>query len=454
PNRPAPAGVPAAVAPLGGPALRSFRAARMRRARWLAVAAIGLMGFASFWTVVAIAGLQSKDFVPAFVLLGIAAFPWTGGVVLILRARGHRRRAHRLARLVVAATVRRATTVEVLASQMRVKGGVVRETALEAMELGVVPRELIRHLGDPSFAANASSSPLVAPLPIESWIGRTLAGSWQVESLLARGGVGAVFRGRHVETKRPCAIKVLLPNSLGDDAVRRFEREATSASKLGHPGIVRTLDFGRSDDGAAFLVMELLEGETLEARLQRKGALPWRDALVVTREIGDALACAHEGGLLHRDIKPANIFLARLGDAERSILLDFGLVKPLDETVVSRVTVSGVVAGTPLYMSPEQASGDPLDVRSDIYTLGVVLYEMLTGTPPFFDRTVAQVYARLLREDAPRVEALAPGACPPALDDAIARALARSPDGRYATVRAFVQALDAAAIEPQAAIGA
>jgi hypothetical protein len=457
PTRPASGELPAVIAALGGPALRTFRRARGRRAILLGVFAMALLGFASFWTVVAIAGFQSGDWAPALVLLVGSMFPWIGGAALLVRARNHRRRAHWLARLVASAAAKRATTLEVLASHMRVKGGEARETALEAAELGVVPRELLRHLSEPG----AGPSPRVEPLVLESLVGRTLSRRWRVESLLARGGMGAVFRARAVgETAdagvapaAAVAVKVLLPG-LGEDAVRRFEREATSASKLGHPGIVRVLDFGRSEDGAAFLVMELLEGETLEARLQREGVIPWREATAIARQVGDALSCAHLAGLLHRDIKPANVLLVPRPGGVRAVLVDFGLVKPIEDNVVSRLTTSGVVAGTPLYMSPEQASGEPLDVRSDVYALGVVLFETITGTPPFFDRTVAQVYARLLREAAPRARELST-TCPPALDEALARALERAPDARFPSMQAFVRALEAAeAGAPETATGA
>jgi hypothetical protein len=437
PTRPAEAEIPAVLQPFGGPKLREFRRARGRRALFLGIASLALMGFASFWLVVAVAGAMSKAYLPALILFAIAMIPASGGVVLMLRARNHRRRARRVARFVVLVATRGAIDLDALARAMEIQRGEVQETAIEATDLGVVPRELLRDLSSSSGVAPRRA---LAPIPLDAFVGRTLAGTWRVESLLARGGMGAVFRGRHVANGQPCAVKVLLPDaSLDDDALRRFEREATSASKLGHASIVRVLDFGRSDDGAAFLVMELLEGETLEARLQRQGALPASDAIDIVRQIGDALVCAHDAGLLHRDIKPANVFLVR--DAARVVLVDFGLVRPLEENVVSRLTTSGVVAGTPLYMSPEQAAGETLDVRSDVYALAVVLFEMLTGTPPFFDRTVAQVYARLLREDAPRVHDALP-TCPPALDDVIARALARSPNDRPSTMRDFLRALD------------
>src|SRR5512140_1766215 len=147
--------------------------------------------------------------------------------------------------------------------------------------------------------------------------------------------------------------------------------------------------------------MDLLAGEALEHGLARGGRLPWAGAQGVVLELGAGLAAAHDHGLLHRDVKPANVFLARAGGGERAVLLDFGLVKPVEDAAISRITVTGAAVGTPLYMSPEQARGEAVDARSDVYGLAAVLFEMVTGAPPFLDRTLASVYARLLTTAAP-----------------------------------------------------
>jgi serine/threonine-protein kinase len=190
--------------------------------------------------------------------------------------------------------------------------------------------------------------------------------------------------------------------------------------------------------------MDLLEGETLEQRLARAGCLPWPEARRIVLEVAAALSAAHDNGLLHRDLKPANIFLARAeGAPERAVLLDFGLAKPLEGAGRSRITVSGAAVGTPLYMSPEQARGEALDVRSDVYGLGAVLYEMVTGAPPFLDRTLAGVYARLLTESAPAATAAARYPLPAAVDDVLACALAKTPAGRFDSMRALVGAIQA-----------
>jgi serine/threonine-protein kinase len=273
--------------------------------------------------------------------------------------------------------------------------------------------------------------------------GEVLNGTYRIESVLGAGGMGMVYAAQHLRTGRRYAVKTLLPDAqLSPDAIRRFEREATAASALGHPGIVAVHDFHETEGGVHYLVMDLLEGETLEQRLSRAGCLAWPEARRITLEVAAALSTAHDRGLLHRDLKPANIFLARAeGTPERAVLLDFGLAKPLDAGR-SRITVSGAAVGTPLYMSPEQARGEALDVRSDVYGLGAVLYEMVTGAPPFLDRTLAGVYARLLTESAPAATSAARYPLPPAVDDILACTLAKTPGERFDSMRALMGALE------------
>jgi serine/threonine-protein kinase len=254
--------------------------------------------------------------------------------------------------------------------------------------------------------------------------------------------MGAVFRARDLRTQHPVAIKLLLPDAVENpDALFRFEREAQMAATLGHPGIVRIYAFERAEDGTPYLVMELLDGETLEARLARYGALDWSEARRIAFGVGDALRAAHAHGLLHRDLKPANIFLARRGHEEHPVLVDFGLAKRMSSGSGSRLTTSGVVVGTPLYMSPEQARGEALDPRSDLFGLAVVVYEMVTGVPPFFDKTLAEVYARLLNEAAPLASTRAPGRIPAELDAVLHRALANRREERFSDVASFLHAL-------------
>ena len=198
-------------------------------------------------------------------------------------------------------------------------------------------------------------------------------------------------------------------------------------------------DFNVAPGGLFYLVMDLLEGETLAARLERTKSLSWTDTQRIAVELCAALGAAHEKHLLHRDIKPTNIFLARsAGGAERVVLVDFGLVKPIAES--SPVTSTGAVVGTPMYMSPEQARGEQLDVRSDLYSLAAVVFEMATGAPPFLDRTMASVYARLLHDPPPRASA-ARARVPRAVDDVLLRALAKDRAARFPSARALGEAL-------------
>ncbi|MBK8251681.1 MAG: protein kinase [Polyangiaceae bacterium] len=292
----------------------------------------------------------------------------------------------------------------------------------------------------PSPRVGPSAPP---PPSVEALIGTVLNNTYAVEKHLGSGGMGAVYAAKHLRTGRRYAIKTLLPDAQVDgDAIRRFEREAMAASALGHPGIVAVHDFHVTDGGLSYLVMDLLEGETLDGRLARVGSLAWPDARRMILEAGDALAAAHEAGLLHRDLKPANLFVAKgPGGRERVVLVDFGLAKKIDSAAASKLTSTGAAVGTPLYMAPEQARGEPLDVRCDVYGLGAVLYEMLTGAPPFFDRTLAAVYAKLLTESAPSAVRAAAHPVPAIVDDLLACALAKAPGERFDSVRAFMGAI-------------
>jgi serine/threonine protein kinase len=306
-----------------------------------------------------------------------------------------------------------------------------------------VARGVFAFAAQPPSEIRSDAPPAPSAQPaVGSFIGRTVRGVYRVEAELGRGGMGAVFRARHLPTGIPCAFKVLFVTP--DDPpelLRRFEREATISRSVVHPGLVRVDDFGLAEDGTPYLVMELLDGESLEARLERQGVLPWQEALRIARGVGEALGAVHRAGLLHRDVKPSNVMLARSSTGERTVLVDLGLAKRVDAGARSRLTSTGAVIGTPLYLSPEQARGEPLDERSDLYALAVVTYEMIAGVPPFFDKTLAAVYARLLNEEAPSLALAAPPDLPPALDRALARALQMRREERFATVAEFLAAL-------------
>ena len=267
---------------------------------------------------------------------------------------------------------------------------------------------------------------------------RILGGRYRLHRELARGGMAAVWEAEDKVLTRRVAIKVLHPHLAGDDGFRtRFRREAVAAAKLAHPHIVTTYDTGRDAD-FAYIVMELVHGTTVARLLKSQGPLPVAQAIDVGVQVADALACAHAHGVVHRDVKPANILLRDDGHVK---VADFGIAKA---GAGNDLTRTGVVMGTAKYLSPEQVSGNPADAGSDIYALGIVLYEMLSGTPPFVgDTDLSTAVARLtaapssLRDRRPDI--------PRSLEAVVLRSLARDPAARFRSaeeMRASLLAVD------------
>jgi eukaryotic-like serine/threonine-protein kinase len=217
----------------------------------------------------------------------------------------------------------------------------------------------------------------------ELLIGQTLEGRYHLLEHIGSGGMSSVYRACQLNVGRDVAVKIL--NSIlltNPNAATRFEVEARVISRLHHPNTLKLIDYGKLPDGRPFLVTEFLVGSTLECRIARRPLDPiW--VLMIIRQICDAMAEAHDQQIVHRDLKPGNIFLERVGGEEIVRVLDFGIAK-LGDKDTTKITASGAVCGTPCYMSPEQAAGDPLDPRSDLYSLGVIAYECLAGSPPFF----------------------------------------------------------------------
>jgi serine/threonine protein kinase len=267
----------------------------------------------------------------------------------------------------------------------------------------------------------------------------TRLGPYEILQPIGAGGMGEVYRARDTRLERIVAVKILPPH-LSSDPVRkqRFEREAKTISSLNHPHICTLYDVGQQD-GVDFLVMECVEGETLSKRLE-KGPLPLEQVLKFGAQIADALAKAHRAGIVHRDLKPANIMLTSTG----AKLLDFGLAKPTEPasgmtltaaaTHTIPVTQEGMVIGTFQYMSPEQIEGKELDGRSDIFSLGAVLYEMLTGQKAFQGKSQLSVASAILEREPAPISSLKP-LTPPAFDHAIRRCLAKDPEERWQTSR-------------------
>lgn len=221
----------------------------------------------------------------------------------------------------------------------------------------------------------------------------TSLGKYRILSELSTGGMGEVYRGQHEILGKAVAIKVLRPERTGDpQQLTRFINEAKAASAIQHPGIIRVDDFGTTEDGRSYLVMEFLEGETLSDRIRKQGKLADKDAAKIAQGICSALQAAHDKGIYHRDLKPDNVFLVRDPDVgERLKLLDFGIAKLTD---VSGNTQTGALMGTPLYMAPEQArAAAEVDHRADLYSLGCILYELVVGEPPFLGTGAGEIIA-------------------------------------------------------------
>jgi serine/threonine protein kinase len=274
--------------------------------------------------------------------------------------------------------------------------------------------------------------------------GRVLAGRYRIDGSIGGGGMARVYRAQHLEQSQVVAVKVLHAGHSRDrETVLRFQREAAIARRLAHPNIVMIIDSGVLEDGRHFMVMEALDGETLEARMAREGRIPWRIAVSLLGELLLGLRHAHEHGVVHRDIKPENIFLLR-GEGPRVKILDFGSAKRYPDVPASmQITQRGVTIGAPLYMSPEQALAGEVTPASDLYSATVVLFEMLTGELPFLRSTAvatmkAHVFARppTLREAEPHLEV------PDELEEIIRRGLAKLPVSRPPTAEAYLKLLD------------
>ncbi len=212
--------------------------------------------------------------------------------------------------------------------------------------------------------------------------GDTIVGKYELDVLLGEGGMGTVWRARHVALDSNVALKLIRSDVALEDGADRLLREAQAAAKLVDPAIVRVFDFGRSEHGDPFIVMELLSGEDLSSAIASRGRLSAKRAVRVLLPVVRALALAHAQGVVHRDLKPENIFLARLPEGLQPKVVDFGIAL-VDQKASLRLTSTGAVVGSPLYMSPEQAKGQPVDFRADIWSLCVVLYELITGSVPF-----------------------------------------------------------------------
>jgi serine/threonine-protein kinase len=267
-------------------------------------------------------------------------------------------------------------------------------------------------------------------------VGELICGRYELEELVGTGGMSSVYKAKDRLLERRVALKILSDMYGADEAtVERFRREARAVAQLSHPNIVTVIDRGE-DEGRQFIVFEYVEGENLKQLLERSGRLPVRRALDLAIQVGRGLAFAHEAGIVHRDVKPQNVLLNGDGQAK---VTDFGIARSID---VDSVTLTGTVMGTSNYIAPEQASGRRVDLRTDVYALGVVLFELLVGRVPFSGESFVAVATQHVNEPPPSVLELRPEV-PVRVANAVDRALAKQPTDRYASMADFVAELEA-----------
>ncbi len=284
-------------------------------------------------------------------------------------------------------------------------------------------------------------------------IGQVIDGRYRLDKLLGRGGMGVVYRAEHVAIRRELAIKLLHPSLAAIPELRsRFEREAIAIGRIDHPNCVGVSDFGRLDDGTLFLVMDLLDGRSLGDLMDAEAPLVPERALKLLRHVLAGLGHAHQAGIVHRDVKPENVYVvATETEPEFAKILDFGIAKMIDGSEVDdgvRLTQAGVAFGTPVYMSPEQALGNPLDGRSDLYSASVMAYEMLCNRPPFWaDDKLEILSMHTTRPPPPMADVLArvvghSGRMPAAVEDIIRKGLAKRREDRWTTAGEYMAAID------------
>jgi serine/threonine-protein kinase len=326
---------------------------------------------------------------------------------------------------------------------------VIRAATLPQMSIAGVPRGDLPKICS-SCGGRYPEDFRVCPrdaTPLESaeegadpFVGKVLGETYEIARLVGEGGMGRVYEARHLRLKdRRFAIKVLHPEfARHADVVARFQREAETASSIGHPNVIDVFDVHKTVDGVPYLVGEFLDGEELGEHIKRVGRLPVPRAVTVARQVCRALGAAHARGIVHRDMKPENVFLVERDGATIIKVLDFGISKAASPE--AHLTRTGMIMGTPSYMAPEQARGENVDLRADVYAIGALLYHALTGQRPFDSDDPTSTLRMVLTEDPPRPRSLAPDV-PEALELVIQRSMAKDPRDRYQTTAELDRAL-------------
>jgi serine/threonine-protein kinase len=292
---------------------------------------------------------------------------------------------------------------------------------------------------DTGLLGRAPRAVRTAPDPL---CGRLFAGKYRISMRVARGGMGTVYLARSADDGTPCALKLLRDDLLSDPRVReRFLYESRAASRIAHPAVARTYEVGETQAGEMYIVMEYVNGPPLR-RLIRAGRMRDARAVLIGAAIAEGLAAAHAKGVIHRDLKPENVLVPRSAQTDSVVkLVDFGIARLVD---APRITTTQHVLGTPQYISPEQAMGGPVDGRSDVYSLGVILYEMLAGALPFDgDDAESLLRKHIKARPRPLSEVAGAGAVSPALERLVMRCLEKAPRGRPDSMEQVVAALAA-----------
>ncbi len=302
------------------------------------------------------------------------------------------------------------------------------------------------HMADGSAQPSTISRAPAAASGPDPLLGRTINDRFRVVALIARGGMGKVYKAEQAPLGRTCALKVLNPKYAGDhdpEFHKRFFLEASIASKLTHPNTVTIFDYGRTDDDVYYMAMEYLEGRTLHRAIREEGSFPEERAAHIARQVCRSLREAHSLGVIHRDLKPANIFLVEHADEKDFVkVLDFGLVKNVGENRGEDLTQAGLFMGSPKYMAPEQIKGDRVDGRTDVYALGVIMYEMLTGKVPFDRPNSVHIMMAHVNEEPPPLTVMNPAIHPTSVtEEVVMRALSKDPELRWGSMEQLLNAL-------------